>query len=825
MHKNQLNIVKGVNKKQLDTLDTAPGEGAFALDYKNRLLYLNDTAEKILGWTLAELADENFVQTTQFKMNSIASLGTSRCAALNSVSCSHLQMGASISKRSGEVIPISYMSIPVFDDGRMYGKLFVFSEATYCSVGKEDYGALVENSGSYVLRLDRNAQVQFANEAARAAFADKIDQIIPTAIKFAILDKAQSLGRTQHISNRVKTKDGLIRTVAWTVAPIRDNQKNIVSVSCIGNDITEQDTQVKSLQPDNILARKILSNISDAVITMDSKGVVEYLNPAAESLTGWQLADAKGLLLADVYHVLDKNNRKTLDNFIQRRARDIDLESEIPKSVLVNRDAAEVDIEQNITAIRDNQGVIIGGAIIFKKTAASAALTESGESPDYDLLTRLISRGKFEVQLSKAIALSKKDRSQHALCYVDVVNMRRINEIHGKEVGDQILKQVVLTLSDHVRETDVLARLGGDEFGVFLRKCSLDDAYETVKTVCQHVSTLSYQHNHEKIDIAINIGLVPISSASHDVAELMRVADSACYVAKQKGKNRVQVYRPHDVTRQGTARADLQWLHKIRNALEDNKFRLYCQSIVPLQQSSQTPGHVAHHEILLRMLDDNDTVLRPATFMPTAENFNLMPSIDRWVVEHTFKLLQERAQHNDNIGMLSINLSAQSLDDDNFLGFVVDCLDKTKVSADKICFEITESAAISNLISATRFMSILRGMGCRFSLDDFGRGFSSYGYLKNLPVDYLKIDGSFVRDLVNDDIDHAMVSSINQIGHTMGVQTIAEYVETEETLEQLIHLGVDHVQGYQLGKPHPIWPDIQKHKKPKHKPNKVQVVS
>jgi len=217
--KNVLNIVKGVNKQHLDTLETAPGEGAFALDYKNRLLYLSNTAEKILGWTLAELADQNFVQAAQFKMNSIASLGTSKCAALHSVSCSHLQLGASITKRSGEVIPISYISIPVFDDGRMYGKLFVFSEATYCSVSKEDYAALVENSGSYMLRLGHDAQVQFANEAARSTFDDKVDQIIPTAIKFAILDKLQSLERMQHITNRVKTKEGLIRTVAWTVAP------------------------------------------------------------------------------------------------------------------------------------------------------------------------------------------------------------------------------------------------------------------------------------------------------------------------------------------------------------------------------------------------------------------------------------------------------------------------------------------------------------------------------------------------------------------------------------------------------------------------------
>ena len=809
MH-SRLNVVKGVNKNQLHTLKTAAGEGAFVLDYKNRLLYLNETAEKILGWKLFELTDKNFVQVTQFKMNSIASIGVSQCAVLHSVSCSHLQTGASITKRSGDEIPISYMSIPVFDDGRVYGKLIVFSEASYCCVNNEDYGALVETSGSFILRLGQNAQVEYANEAARDAFGDKIENSIPAAVKFAILDNLQSLNRLQNITNRAKSKEGLIRTVAWTISPLRNHSKQVTGVSCVGNDITEQHSQAQSLQPDTVLASRILSNISDGVITMDAKGVVEYLNSAAEKLTGWCQSDAKGLLLADVYPVLDKNNRKAMDGFILRRSRDIDLDSDIPKCVLLNRDGVELDVDQQITAIRDPQGVVIGGAIIFRKTETSTSSQDTVLRDEQDPLTHLMGRSEFELEVNKVLTASKKDRGQHALWYVDVARMSDINTTHGQAVGDQIMKLLVQTFSDHIRESDVLARLGGDEFGVLLRNCSLEDAYETARAVCQHIASQSMQHNHVTIDIGINIGIVPISSASRDVTEIMRIADSSCFVAKQQGANRVHVYRPHDVTRQGTNRTDLQWLQKIRNALQENKFRLYCQSIVPLQQ---TESQAAHHEILLRMLDTNSNILRPASFMPAAENFNLMPSIDRWVVQQVFTLLQERLKYNDNIGMLSINLSAQSLEDDNFLGFVVDMLDQYQVPAEKLCFEITESTAISNLIAATRFMSILRGMGCRFSLDDFGRGFSSYGYLKNLPVDFLKIDGAFVRDLANDDVDHAMVNSINQIGHTMGVQTIAEFVETEEALEQLIHLGVDHVQGYQLGKPHPVKSNMQKQPK------------
>jgi EAL domain-containing protein (putative c-di-GMP-specific phosphodiesterase class I) len=285
----------------------------------------------------------------------------------------------------------------------------------------------------------------------------------------------------------------------------------------------------------------------------------------------------------------------------------------------------------------------------------------------------------------------------------------------------------------------------------------------------------------------------------------MGLADAACYVAKDKGNHRIHVYRAQDVALK-QRQADLKWIQRIRHALEENQFRLFCQSIVPLNVPD---AHTAHHEILLRMLDENGDLIRPSSFLSAAERYSLMPSIDRWVVQNALNLLNDRMKRNQQIGVFAINLSAQSLDDENFLSFVIDQFDKSVVSPSHICFEITESTAISNLMSATRFMSILRGMGCKFALDDFGRGFSSYGYLKNLQIDYLKIDGSFVRDLANDPVDHAMVESINQIGHIMGVQTIAEFVETQEALEKLIALGVDHVQGYQLGKPRPMWHSFQ----------------
>lgn len=796
----QLNIVKGINKGDLTHLKTVPGEGIVALDNNGDLVYMNQEAESLLGWQPHELEGESFFQKLGFKMDSSATIGSSKCAALHSVSCSHLQLAASVKLKNGEVLPISYIALPMYDSGRMVGKVYVFKESTVCKIGT-DYRELVESSSSYLIKIAIDGRIIFSNDLVNKTFGERLHGILPSKIPFNIRENPELI-RQQTINNRVKTKEGIVRSIAWSVSPIYDESRELAGVICVGNDISEHDHPSSVLLPDQILSRKVFEQVSDGIIVFDQKGVIEYLNPTAERMTGWNRTDARQLLLGDVFNLVDEHSRKPIVNTILRRAREIDLDAEQPRAVLVRRDGMEYNIQETVSAIRDHQSVIIGGSVVFKDVGDMTSLERwmNAESR-YDSLTTLINRTEFETRLTKAISSAKYDGHHHALCYIDMGGFRSINKLYGEQAGDELLKYTASLLSSSVKDTDSIGRIGGDEFGVLLRKCSLDNAKKFVRDLNQAIRNTRFIWREQTIPLKISIGLVPITSTCGGLGDVMRIADAACYVAKNKGNNKFHAYNARDIA--WSDKGDqLKWIHTIRRALDDDRFRLYCQSIVPI---GNTDKQSMHHEILLRLMDENGEIHKPSSFISVAEKYHLMPSIDRWVVRTTFNLLHDRMKRTDQIGVFSINLSAQSLEDENFLNFVVDQLDRTDVPAEKICFEITETTAISNLMVATRYMSILRGMGCRFSLDDFGRGFSSYAYLKNLKVDYLKIDGSFVRDLAEDDVDRAMVDSINQIGHMMGIETIAEFVESEEVLQQLIEIGVDHVQGFQIGKPLPMW--------------------
>lgn len=808
MH-NPLNLIKGINKRELQHVSTVRGEGIFALDHDNNLMHMNDEAERILGWNAEDLSGKNFFNHVDFKVETIAAIGTSKCAALSSVGCSHLQNGASITRKNGNKLKVTFITLPVFDQGKMFGKVFVFCEAKNSIIDGELYHGIVECAGSIVIKLDALGQVAFANELTRNTFGDKLDHLVPTGVRVTLRENARAFTYSTQLVNRVKTLDGKVRQIAWSVKSVFHDDESLAGVVCVGNDITQHEPKGDLLLPERYMTEKVFEHINDGVITFDQSGVVRYLNPVAEQMTGWTLSDAKGLLLQDVFHIVDRHNRRSAVDRLLVTSKDALHEARTSSHILLRRDDWEFVIEETITPVHDKNGVLIGAAIIFRDASSMNGVGQDAlYQSSHDALTGLINRTEFESHVHQALANAKSDGRQHAFCYLSIGILRDAvdNLLH-----DNILKQVSSLLYAKVRDTDVLARIADNEFGVLLKNCSLENAQEAAQSFCNEINWHSFIHDGEKIDVILNVGLIPITSGCGGLLDVMRIADSACYVARDKGRNRIHVYKVQDITLQ-SRQSELQWIHQIRQALDENSFQLYCQSIVPLALDAK--DQQIHHEILLRMQDENGAIIRPGLFIPSAERYNLMPSIDRWVVKNALKILSEKLERHQPLGIFSINLSAQSLDDENFLAFVVDQLDRTNVPANSICFEITESTAISNLISATRFMSILRGMGCRFSLDDFGRGFSSYGYLKNLHIDYLKIDGSFVRDLSNDPVDHAMVESINQIGHIMGVQTIAEFVESEDVLEKLISLGVDHVQGYQLGKPRPMWqsfPSAAKH--------------
>ncbi|MFA7318291.1 MAG: EAL domain-containing protein [Sulfuricella sp.] len=423
----------------------------------------------------------------------------------------------------------------------------------------------------------------------------------------------------------------------------------------------------------------------------------------------------------------------------------------------------------------------------------------------HDALTGLVNRREFERRLERALAIARESGRMYALCYLDLDQFKIVNDTCGHVAGDELLRQLTLLLQSKVRDTDTLARLGGDEFGVLLDNCPPQQAEFVADLLRQTVKDFHFVWKEQSFAIGVSIGLVTINQDTGSLDVVLSCADAACYAAKDKGRNRVHLYREEDgdlVQRQG----EMNWVARITHAIEENRFRLYYQTIMPLQE----PDHEGKHfEILLRLIDDDGQIVPPMAFIPAAERYNLMPSIDRWVVSSAFGLYwkvfpeciksEEKKCHT-----FTVNLSGPSLCDEHFLEFIKRQFALYKVPYKHVCFEITETAAITNLTKATDFISELRSHGCRFSLDDFGSGLSSFTYPKNMQVDYLKIDGSFVRDMVDDAIDEAMVSSINQVGHVIGLKTIAEFVENDAVLEKLREMGVDFAQGYGIEHPKPL---------------------
>ena len=406
-----------------------------------------------------------------------------------------------------------------------------------------------------------------------------------------------------------------------------------------------------------------------------------------------------------------------------------------------------------------------------------------------------MNRAEFERRLSRILEKQREDGTTHALAYLDLDQFKIINDTCGHIAGDELLKQLAPQLQAEVRQRDTLARLGGDEFGILLEHCTLDQAHRAVEALRHAVTEMKFVWEGKNFNIGVSIGLVPVTPTSGDKTELLKQADAACYAAKERGRGRIHVYLEDDaalVQRQG----EMRWVGRINGALDEDRFRLCAQPIVPLNR--EPIG--LHYELLLRM-EESGTLVVPGAFLPAAERYGLAVRTDRWVVKTALRWLAANPEHLQDLALCSINLSGHSMGDDDFLQFVFDQFAATAVPAEKICFEVTETAAIANLARASQFMAKLKQRGCLFALDDFGSGLSSFAYLKSLPVDILKIDGAFVRDVNGDDVDLEMVRAINEIGHVLGKQTVAEFVEDVHILETVRTMGVDFAQGFGVGHP------------------------
>jgi len=573
-------------------------------------------------------------------------------------------------------------------------------------------------------------------------------------------------------------------------------------------DITQNKLAAEALHREKERLHVTLESIGDGVITTDINRKVEYLNPVAEWMTGWSEESARGKPITTVFNLVDENtNRPVALPLKQWLAEGKRSDLGNPVVLLNNKHERTYTIELKGSPISDLKGKVIGSVLVFRNVSKLHTLTKQlSYQASHDALTGLINRKEFESRVKHAINSAQKDGKNHALCYVDLDQFKIVNDTCGHHAGDELLIQVTAQLNDALRESDTLARLGGDEFGLLLIGCPLDRAVQVAENIRKLVEKFRFIWDDRVFRIGASIGLVAITPKTTGLVELLSAADSACYVAKESGRNQVHVYRPDDqaiADRQG----QMQWTHRIQTALEENRFELHFQSIIPVTNNASAG---LSGELLIRMVENpasqKKKLIMPTAFIPAAERYQLMPKIDQWVIVNALNELKslgltKSSQSQRQWDMCFINLSGQSIGDQKVLDVILKTLETTQVPPSILCFEITESSVIANLENANQFITTLKSVGCRFALDDFGTGLSSFAYLKNLPVDFLKLDGELVRDIATDKASYAMVDAINRVAHVMGMKTIAEHVETEDILQALRRMGVDYAQGFGIEPP------------------------
>ncbi|WP_460418424.1 EAL domain-containing protein [Pseudomonas sp. microsymbiont 2] len=562
--------------------------------------------------------------------------------------------------------------------------------------------------------------------------------------------------------------------------------------------LAQRQAFASALQEEKERAQITLASIGDAVITADVEGYITYMNPAAEQLTHWQAAQAQGLLLASLFSLLDENAQADSRTLVEQVLSG-SLKGGAEHARLIQRlDGSTVSVNlvgSPILTERQVSGIVV---VLHDMTQERQYIANLSWQATHDALTGLANRREFEYRLEQALNGLARQAGRHSLMFLDLDQFKLVNDTCGHAAGDELLRHICAVLQSGLREGDTLARLGGDEFGVLLENCPSEQAERIAEQLRQAVQSLHFVWKGRPFVTTVSIGLVHMTQAHNTLEASLRAADMACYMAKEKGRNRVQVYHADD-SELSMRFGEMAWIQRLHVALEENRFCLYAQEIAPLQPH-EGPGHI---EILLRLHDESGRTILPDSFIPAAERYGLMTALDRWVVRSVFQVIRQCLDEGREgpLAMCAINLSGSSIGDDKFLEYLQRLFGEFDIPPRLICFEITETSAIANLGSAIRFINELKGLGCRFSLDDFCAGMSSFAYLKHLPVDFLKIDGSFVKDMLDDPINRAMVEVINHIGHVMGKRTIAEFVETPLIEQALQEIGVDYAQGYLIERP------------------------
>jgi diguanylate cyclase (GGDEF)-like protein/PAS domain S-box-containing protein len=680
---------------------------------------------------------------------------------------------------------------------------------TIAAIAREQQGQLktiLDNSKDSVIILNRlgrisgfylSAQKMFGYQEM-AILGKPLSTLLPSPFAqqydnlFSDQDKCQDLDSSTEAS--ALRANGELFYTDMSIRAIHDGHdlQFVVTIS----DITDRKQVQDALYQEKEQAQVTLSSIADGVITTDIIGRINFINPAALKLIGKEREEVINHRIDLVVNIESEHTRLPVFECIEKG---VQIDS-ISGDVLYSKSGHSLVIHQVASPIHNQIGDTIGAVMIFRDVSKSHRLASRlSWQASHDDLTRLINRREFERHLQSAMDSSINENTEHCFCYLDLDKFKVVNDTCGHAAGDELLKQLADIFRDNVRGSDILARLGGDEFAIILTQCKLEPAQRIAEKIRLGIEEFRFGWGETSFQVGVSIGLVMIDSHCPSINEIFNAADSACFAAKQAGRNRVHIYKADDVDiaqRQGEAR----WMLRIQQALEENRFELNYQPIVPVADGNNA---AVHYEILLRMIDEEGNTIPPGAFIPAAERYQMMSKIDYWVIQHVFEWL-DQYWDSQSPDIFAINLSGQSMADGDLQQKIKQLLEVSNVRPENISFEITETAAISNLNLATTFISDLKAIGCYFALDDFGSGLSSFAYLKNLPVDYLKIDGAFVKDMNHNAIDRAMVESIHHIGSVMKLKTIAEFVENDEIFQILKEVGIDYAQGFGIARPIPL---------------------
>lgn len=664
------------------------------------------------------------------------------------------------------------------------------------------------------LALVHTDVIVYANTAAAAHFGLEPDALIGKAIVDLVRPAYRAVVR-KHVANLLdsgtastepleaqlisNTDEGLWVEL-YSQKVVFDGQPSLLTVA---KDITHRKSMEASLGRGKLQARITLESIGEAVITTDTIGNIDYMNGTAEELTGVSRSTALGNRLTDLITLVDEADRESLGDPVERCLASRKRVSLGRRALLLSKHGGrECSIELTASPIRAPDGSVAGCVVIFHDVTELRGLArEMSYQASHDALTGLVNRAEFETRLETALQAARAgDGIGHIVCYLDLDRFKVVNDTCGHLAGDNLLREIASLLREKVRDSDTVARLGGDEFGLLLIGCPLDKARQITEDICKAVADYRFVWRDQIFDIGVSIGVVEIGHDSGSSEMVLGAADSACYVAKQQGRGRVHIYSARDevIARQ---RGEIQWLQRLQHALKEDAFELFVQPIISVAGRVDSGPAL---ELLLRMRDESGALIAPAQFLQAAERYQLMTNIDRWVVQATLTAVASGSIRLPDGRCCGVNISAQTLGDETFLEFVVEALDHSGVDPGKICFEIPEAAVVGNIDHARRFINVLHGIGCRFALDDFGSGIGSFSNLKHLAIDYLKIDGAYIRNIAQDSVNHAMVTAMIELARSLDFRIVAEEVEDRESFETVRRMGVDFVQGFVVERPRPM---------------------